>query len=79
MASSMSVALMFAMVPMAWSSSAASAAACTANANGSFALGANGAVNQTSCEINFVAPVIGNTSIWNLGFQLYSQGGKTMS
>lgn len=76
MASSMSVALMFAMVPMAWSSSAASAAACTANANGSFALGANGAVNQTSCEINFVAPVIGNTSIWNLGFQLYSQGGK---
>lgn len=76
-ASSMSVALMFAMVPMVWGSSAASAAACTSNPNGSFALGANGSVNQTSCEINAVAPVIGNTSVWNLGFQLYSQGGKS--
>lgn len=77
MASSMSVALMFALVPTMWSGSAAYAAACTVNSNGSFALGANGAANQSSCEVSSVAPVIGNTSIWNLGFQLYSQGGKS--
>ncbi len=76
MTSSASVLLMFAMAPVVFGSSAALAAACTVNANGSFALGANGSINQTSCEINTVAPVIGNTSVWNLGFQLYSQGGK---
>lgn len=77
MVSSVSGLLIAATVPVIWSSTATAAPVpCVVNSNGTFALGANGSLNQASCEITSVAPVIGNTSIWNLGFQLYSQGGK---
>lgn len=52
------------------------AAECVVTGNGSYSVGNNGALNASSCEISSVAPIIGNTSIWNTGFLVYSQGGK---
>ena len=48
------------------------AAPCTANTNGTFAV--NNATNNLGCEIATVSPQIGNDSIWNIGFLVYSQG-----
>lgn len=53
-------------------SSIAYSAPCTTNTNGTFTV--NNANNQTGCSVASVGNVIGNTSIYNLGFLVYSQG-----
>ncbi len=46
-------------------------AACTVNANGTFTV--NNTTNSAGCSVASVGSVIGNTTIYNVGFLLYSQ------
>ncbi len=52
-------------------SSAANAAPCVANANGTFTV--NNGNNQNGCSVSSVQNTIGNTSSGNVGFLIYSQ------
>ncbi|HWD13459.1 hypothetical protein P8H26_05175 [Pseudochrobactrum sp. sp1633] len=47
-------------------SSAANAAPCVANANGTFTV--NNGNNQNGCSVSSVQNIIGNTSSGNIGF-----------
>lgn len=52
-------------------SSAANAAPCVVNANGTFTV--NNGNNQNGCSVSSVQNIIGNTSSGNIGFLIYSQ------
>lgn len=56
-------------------SSAANAAPCVANVNGTIdARNIGNAANRPGCTISTLPPVIGNTSIWNLGIVVDQYG-----
>ena len=55
----------------AMTSSTALAAACTVNANGTFTI--NNRSNTGGCSASTVSPIIGNNSVWDSGFLIYSQ------
>lgn len=59
-------------LPLTMLPTASQAATCVANSDGTFQV--NNAKNQGGCEVDTVAPQIGNTSVWNVGFLTYSQG-----
>lgn len=55
-------------------SSASLAVECTQGANGSVTVNnANNTGANINCEVSSILPEIGNTSIWNTGFLVYSQ------
>ena len=55
-------------------SSASLAVECTQGTNGSVTVNnGNNTGANINCEVSTISPVIGNTSIWNTGFLVYSQ------
>ncbi|MGO3384561.1 MAG: ESPR domain-containing protein, partial [Acinetobacter guillouiae] len=55
-------------------SSATLAVECTQGANGSITVNnANNTGVNINCEVSTISPEIGNTSVWNTGFLVYSQ------
>ena len=55
-------------------SSASLAVECTQGSNGSVTVNnANNTGANINCEVSTILPEIGNTSIWNTGFLVYSQ------
>jgi hypothetical protein len=55
-------------------SSASLAVECTQGSNGSVTVNnANNTGANINCEVSSILPEIGNTSIWNTGFLVYSQ------
>lgn len=56
-------------------SSASLAVECTQGTNGSVTVNnTNNTGANINCEVSTILPEIGNTSIWNTGFLVYSQG-----
>lgn len=55
-------------------SSASLAVECTQGTNGSVTVNnTNNTGANINCEVSIILPEIGNTSIWNTGFLVYSQ------